>query len=453
MTRLLGLEIAAGEVRVARGERSFGTLRLTALERRPLASPAALPGVLAELARTRADVVLTALPAASATHRFLTLPFRDRGRLARSAPLELLGQLPLDPAGLAVACEPLGPAPGGSAVLAAAVRRDELESHGALLAGAGLAPARVDLAPLPAWNLLPATRDDQALVIADGAASALALRRGGRLAGLRALGASAREPAALASEVRWSLAALGGAPATVVVAGPDAGPALARALAAATGARIVSLAEVARLVPGHGADELAACAVAAGLVAGAARTGRVGLALGGTEPAGHGSLQRAAALAALALALGALDVGLAHHRLARRDAALVRALAAEAAAALPGARLVAPQAELEAAVAAATRRAARLGGETGPLEVLRELSARVPPALRLDLDELAVERDGILLHGRAESFDAVDALRRALAASPLLADVTADETRTTVDGRRVEFRLRAARKPALGASS
>jgi len=338
-------------------------------------------------------------------------------------------------------------------VLAAAVRRDELESHGALLAGARLAPARVDLAPLPAWNLLPATRDDQALVIADGAASALALRRGGRLAGLRALGASAREPAELASEVRWSLAALGGAPATVVVAGADAGGALARALAAATGARIVPLAEATRLVPRHGMDEIAACAVAAGLVAGAGRAACAGLALGGTEPAGHGSLQRAAALAALALALGVLDVGLAHHRLARRDAALVRALAAEAAAALPGARLVAPQAELEAAVAAATRRAARLGGETGPLEVLRELSGRVPPALRLDLDELAVERDGILLHGRAESFDTVDALRRALAASPLLADVTADETRTTVDGRRVEFRLRAARKPALGASS
>src|SRR6266480_3389995 len=63
-----------------------------------------------------------------------------------------------------------------------------------------------------------------------------------------------------------------------------------------------------------------------------------------------------------------------------------------------------------------------------------DLSARVPHALRLDLDELAVERDSVLLHGRAESFDAVDALRRALSASPLLADVTAGETRTTVAG-------------------
>src|SRR5438067_2283291 len=248
--------------------------------------------MLGELAQTRADVVLTALPAASATHRFLTLPFRDRGRLARTAPLELLGQLPLDPAGLAVACEPLGPAPGGSAVLAAAVRRDELEAHGGLLAGAGLAPARVDLAPLPAWNLLPATRDDQALVVADGGESALALRRGGRLAGLRPLGASAREPAALASEVRWSLAALGGAPATVVVAGADAGQVLARALAAATGARVVPLAEVAPHVLGCGTDEIAACAVAAGLVAGAGRATREGLALGGTEPAGHRSPPR-----------------------------------------------------------------------------------------------------------------------------------------------------------------
>src|SRR5206468_4138389 len=196
-------------------------------------------------------------------------------------------------------------------------------------------------------------------------------RRGGRLAGLRALGASAREPAALAAEVRWSLAALGARSATIVLAGADGEPALTRAIAAA-GVHVVPLAEAAR--PGGG--EIAACAVAA---------------------------------------------------------------------ALPGARLAAPRAELDAAVAAATRRATRLGGETGPLEVLRELSARVPPALRLDLDELSIERDGVLLHGRAESFDAVDALRRALSASPLLADVTAGETRTTVDGRGVEFRLRAAR--------
>src|SRR5204863_119826 len=105
------------------------------------------------------------------------------------------------------------------------------------------------------------TRDDQALVVADDGESALALRRGGRLAGLRPLGACAREPAALASEVRWSLAALGGAPATVVVGGADAGPALVRALAAATGARVVPRGRDGPL--GGAARALGACAACA----------------------------------------------------------------------------------------------------------------------------------------------------------------------------------------------
>src|SRR5262249_59926152 len=85
--------------------------------------------------------------------------------------------------------------------------------------------------------------------------------------------------------------------------------------------------------------------------------------------------------------------------------------------------------------------------------VLRELSTRLPPTLRLDLDELTVEPESLALHGRTDSFDAVDALRRALAASPLLGEVTADETRSTVDGRQVEFRLHAARRSAVGAGA
>jgi len=67
--------------------------------------------------------------------------------------------------------------------------------------------------------------------------------------------------------------------------------------------------------------------------------------------------------------------------------------------------------------------------------------------MRLDLDELDVDGEALRLHGRCESFDAVEALRRALAGSPYLADVTAEETRSTVDGRHVEFRLRATRRP------
>jgi Tfp pilus assembly protein PilN len=158
-------------------------------------------------------------------------------------------------------------------------------------------------------------------------------------------------------------------------------------------------------------------------------------------------------LAVVVLLLGIVDVALVRHGLSARDALLTQAIAAEAAAALPGVPLVAPREQLAAAAASATRRQARLGGPTHVLEVLRELSRRIPPTLALDLDELAVEPEGIALHGRVTSFDAVDVLRRALAASPFFRDVVAEETRTTVDGRRVEFRLRASRGTGAEVSS
>src|SRR5262249_60733751 len=123
-------------------------------------------------------------------------------------------------------------------------------------------------------------------------------------------------------------------------------------------------------------DDPAAGAVGAGGTAGAAGRKPVGLTLAGTRADAPGSLRRAAALAALAVGLGGIDVALAHHALARRDAALRTTIAAEAAAALPGTPIVAARAQLEAAAAAALRREVRLGARTSVLDVLRELSER-----------------------------------------------------------------------------
>ncbi|TMA60579.1 MAG: PilN domain-containing protein [Deltaproteobacteria bacterium] len=92
-----------------------------------------------------------------------------------------------------------------------------------------------------------------------------------------------------------------------------------------------------------------------------------------------------------------------------------------------------------------TRRA-RLSPEHG----WSELSTRV--TVGLDLDQLTIDADAVDLRGRAASFETVETLRRTLADAPFLTEVTAYETRATVDGRGVEFRLRAVRRPA-GASS
>lgn len=448
--RLIALEIAEHELRIAHGERTVGLVRVHGLERIPLdGGQESLRRALGAVAARRPGAVLSVLPAAASTHRVLTLPFRDRSRIVRTAPLELLGQLPLSPEEAVVAVRPIARVPGGTTVLAAAVRRADLDAHLALLAGAGLPAKRIDLAPLPALDLVPDGAGAVALLVADGPRSAIVVRRDGHLAGLRALGTNAREPVALATEARWALDALGFA-GDVLVVGPDAA-AVQPVLAAVLDAPVPLLAAPAAVAAAGEATDVAACAVAAGLLVGEGRYTRSGLVLSGGADEPAGSWRRAAVLAAAALLLGLVDVTLVRATLMRRDAALARAASEVAAAALPGTPVTAARAQLEEAVAA--RRRLRPAGDVPVLEMLREVSARVPETLRLDLDELVVEPDVVRLHGRCESFDAVEALRKALAASPLVRDVETDETRTTVDGTGVEFRLRLLRREAMGAPS
>jgi hypothetical protein len=445
--RLVGIELASGELRIVEAERGLAGTKLLSVTRIPVPDARTLEHALDELAARRPGRVLSALPLAASTHRILSLPFRDRRRLARTAPLELLGQLPGEIAGVHVATERLATGAGGSVVLAVAVHETDVREHDAVLASRGLTVERLDLAPLPVWNLLDAA--DAALLVADGRASTLSLRRDGRLAALRALGTNAADGDLLVSECRRVLAAFGAPSARLVVAGPDGTPDLLAALADATGLEVTTLAEASPLSLPEPADDSQACAVALGLVAGA---GRGGLEL---RPPRHasppGAWRRATALAAAVLVLGLVNVGVERVRLARYDDLLVREIAAVAARALPGEPNVAARAQLEAAIDASTGGLA--AGRGAPvLEVLRELSARVPPALSLDVSELTVDDAGIRVHGRAASFDAVDSLARALAASPLLSDVRTEETRTAVDGRGVLFRLGAKRKPPEGTS-
>jgi Tfp pilus assembly protein PilN len=438
VTRTVGIDVGRGEVRLAVAEGRLGRPRLTRLARLPLAGDVAAT-VLARAGLPPRAEARVALPATLVAHRVLTLPFRDRRRLARTVPLELRGRLAADVPDTVCAFEPLGADAAGTAVFAVAARAADVAARTDLLARAGLRSARVDLGALAPWVLVRPDAGDAALVVADGAQSALSVRRGGQPLALRALGADACREVELAAEVRWALAALCETPPVVILAGADASAALAEALAGATGLRVVPLADVATAeVP-----DLAACAVAAGLALGA------GLPLGGAA-AGTGSWRTARALAAAAAVLVVVDAGLWRARLAARDAALRDAIRATAAAVLPAAPLAAPRAELEAAVAALP---AGGGPAPGALALLREASARVPAAVPLDLDRLVVEPGGLRLEGRAGSFDAVEALRQALAGSPLLADVAVDETRATVDGRGVAFRLRAARAAAAGTRS
>jgi Tfp pilus assembly protein PilN len=446
MTRLLGIDLAPGEVRIARVERRLGATHLVGCERVPAASAGALAAALEPARAWGPSEIVASLPIARTTHRVLALPFRDRRRLDETVPLELLGQLPAEPGDVVVGHLPLGPCPEGTRVLAAVARRADVADVVETLAAAGLRPTRIDLALAGVWPLLDdALAGGAALVLADGARSALVAARDGRLHGVRALASDpADDPRAFAREAAWALAALGGAPA-LVLAGADASGEVSEALAEAIGVAPVAIDAAVRPAWRHPA--LGGCATALGLVAGR------GLVLDEARDdvviARRG--RRVAALAAAAALLLAADLGVARWRLARHDAALLQAIHATAATALPpGARIVAPRAQLEAAAGALARTP---GTAASLLGLLRELSTRVPATIVVELDQLTVDGDVVRLHGRAASYETVDTVTRALGASPALRDVTAEESRAAVDGRGVEFGLRASWRAVAGAPS
>src|SRR2546430_15634358 len=116
--RLLGLELGEHDIRVARGERAFGTVRLTGVERIPYDGAAELAERLAALAAP-STTVLTALPATAVTHPLLVLPSPAPRRLARPVRPGPFGQLPAEPQAPPAAPEPPRRGTGGSPARAA----------------------------------------------------------------------------------------------------------------------------------------------------------------------------------------------------------------------------------------------------------------------------------------------------------------------------------------------
>jgi hypothetical protein len=442
--RLLGLDATPTELRIVRAERRFGATRLVDCVRLPCATAEARHAALDRALAWRPTTIVAAVPLARTAHRLLTLPFRDARRIRETVALELVGQLPADPGDLAAGHLVVEHGPTGSRVLAAVARAAALRELCATLEQAGAAPHRIDVALVGAWHLVDSTQvSDGALVLADGDRSAVAVRRDGCVAGVRALATDPRtDGPRFVREVAWVLEALGAAP-HVVVLGGDAGARVIDDIASVTGRRVVRLADV--TTSAWRGDDMAACAVAAAPLAGAGLT----LHEAGEVEGRRGS--RVAALAAVAALVAVVDVGLVRWHLARQDAALRAAIEATAAAVLPpGTRVVAPRLQLEAAAGANDAHAATPGQLLG---LLRELSDRLPAQVRIALDELALDGDVLRLRGRTDRYETIDVVTRALAGAAGLRDVAAEESRAAIDGRGVDFAVRATWRPVVGAPS
>ncbi len=423
--------------------------------------------------------VICALPGDRISIRRLQFPFRDRRRLAQAIPFEVEGSVPFDLEDVVVAWEAVGGDRNRTEVAAAVARRGEVSSTLSLLREAGCEPRVVEAEGLVLSNLgglfdlagarllvdlghrkttLCLAMDGRPLMARAVPVGGLAITRGiasdrnlseadaERLKceeGIFHSGFQSASPQALTAldrisrEIIRTLSSLESTIGTTAAQKLDEITLLGGSarlhrvdeyIAERTGVPTARLAlpkdpEGAALVAA-GDPLLYAQAIALGLRGTSrARTAidfRQGdFAFRHSIGAFTRDLRPSAVLAGVALGL-LLVSGITSSSLeARREAAVQQQIAQLYAQALPNLPLPEdPVAALRRAVSDAHRRAEFLGvyrGNLSALDLLAEISARVPKDLDVVFEELSIDRQVIRLRVYSKSFEAADRLRTELA--------------------------------------
>src|SRR5258708_21554609 len=160
--RILALELGGDHVRAAVAERSWNSFTLASTnERVGAADEAAGGGALSRVVveSGQPDIVISALPADRAVKRLLELPFKDARRLHQVVPFALEEHLPFPVDNGAVAFTRVGREGDHTLVMAAMVRKTDLQLHLDLLQKAGLDPKTVTLAPLALAAMVTRTKN------------------------------------------------------------------------------------------------------------------------------------------------------------------------------------------------------------------------------------------------------------------------------------------------------
>ena len=431
---------------------------------------------LVEAHGLRGDNVLASLPAHRGILRNLALPFRDRRRIRQTIGFALDEHVPFEPEDVVVDFRrlPVQQAAGQTQVLAAAMPKQVIANSLALLTDAGLEPGVLDLdvfgivdaAVLGGGGLPPRT----AVLHAGAERTLLSLVHDGVPVFARSLSKGPQEKGGdppdaegLARQLQHTLLACEDTlrqtcePALLLLSGANREQlaTLAVRLEEYTGipSRLWQLqasgnsAAGATVEGGHAAGH--AVALGSALRGLHRRFGGFNLRRGEFAP--HSNLRelrgKLVALGAMACAVAVMGLGnlyLQNHFKAQRLAEVDNGIARIFSEILPGARMVQPLAQAREQMRDLDRRVRAFGGLTGAqlstLQILRELSARVPASLRVQVDNLTINADIVELSASAASYDNVVSLQSALAASPLLEDVAINNTRQGSNNT-VQFRL------------
>ena len=433
---------------------------------------------LVEAYRLQGDTVLAALPAHHAILRNLALPFRDLRRIRQMITFALDEHMPFEPEDVVVDFRPLPvqQVPQQTQVLVAGMPKQEIAGCLALLNSAGLAPNVLDLdvfslanAAVLGGNGMPGKT---ALMYVHPERTLLTLLQDGvpifarsLVQGMPADNGDVPDAQRLGKQLQHTLYAcehtvqLTYEPDLLLLFGADREQlgGLAAALHEATGTRTqVWQYEAPGYKPANGGGTSpdagpAGHAIALGVALRGLHRQVRGLNLRRGAFAPHSNLRelrgKLIALGALCVAVGALGLGnlyLQNHYKARRLAELQGGIAEVFSNVLPGTRMVQPVAQVHEQMRDLDKRLRAFGGLTGAqlsgLPILRELSARVPASLEVEVDNLTISGDVIELSASTASYDNVVKLQSAFAASSLLSDVTIHNTRQGSNNA-VQFKL------------
>ena len=431
---------------------------------------------LVEAHGLRGDTVLVSLPAHRGVLRNLSLPFRDMRRIRQTIGFALDEHVPFEPEDVVVDFRrlPVQQTPQQTQVLAAAMPKGEIADNLALLTDAGLEPGVLDLdvfgladAAVLGSGGLPART---AILHAGAERTLLTLMYDSVPVFARSLapslpaeGGDLPDAERLVRQLQHTLYACEDTlrqpyePDLLLLLGPyqEELSRLAVSLEASTGipSRVWQLQS-----PGYqpsGAPVEAYHPASHAIALGSALRGLHrqirGFNLRRGEFAPHSNLRelrgKLVALGVLACAVAALGLGnlyLQNHFKAQRLAQVQDGIAELFSEIVPGARMVQPLAQAQEQMRDLDRRLRAFGGLKGTqlstLQILREFSARVPAPLKVEVDNLTINDDMVELSASAASYENVVGLQSALAASPLLDDVTINNTRQGSNNT-VQFRL------------
>lgn len=98
--------------------------------------------------------------------------------------------------------------------------------------------------------------------------------------------------------------------------------------------------------------------------------------------------------------------------------------------------------QAKTAVAEMKKKSALFGtGDLTPLEVVAELSRRVPSSIKIEVQDLMIESGRFRLEAETDSFESVDKIKASLGQFEAFKDVTVSDAKVSADQSRVRFRL------------